>query len=85
MAGPQDDPKPKRNAPRRKGLPSADSVVSETTFTSPKGRVYRILRTNQTDPYDEPAGQSGDKATGASGGNPKDKPARHKGKRRRKS
>jgi hypothetical protein len=72
------DPAPK--AQRRKRLPSADSIISEKTLTSPKGRVYRIIKTNQTDAYDEPAG----KPSGEAGGRSKEKPTR-KGKRRRKS
>jgi hypothetical protein len=39
---------------RRPGLPDEASVVSETTLTSPKGATYRILRTNEKDPYDPP-------------------------------
>jgi hypothetical protein len=57
-----------RPGARRKPLPSPETVVSETEITSPKGRVYRVIKTNQTDPYDKPA----------------KKPARRKGKRRRK-
>jgi hypothetical protein len=38
----------------RPGLPEEATVVSEETVTSPKGRKYRILRTTQMDPYDEP-------------------------------
>lgn len=38
----------------RTGMPAPDSIISETTFTSPKGRVYRILRTSEMDEYDEP-------------------------------
>ncbi|HVR96115.1 MAG TPA: hypothetical protein VMW27_05845 [Thermoanaerobaculia bacterium] len=41
-------------APSRPGLPAPESVVSEKTFTSPKGKRYRILRTDETDPYDKP-------------------------------
>jgi hypothetical protein len=67
-------------APRRKRLPSEDSVISEQTFTSPKGRVYRIIRTNQTDAYDNPASESGDEA----GDRTEGKPARRKGKQPRK-
>ena len=37
----------------RPGLPEEATVVSEETITSPKGRKYRILRTTQTDPYDD--------------------------------
>ena len=39
---------------KRKPPPAPESVISQSTFVSPKGRVYRILRTNQTDPYDPP-------------------------------
>ena len=48
--------KPSRGSKRRKpGLPKEESVVSTTTFTSPKsGRRYRIMRTTETDPYDKP-------------------------------
>jgi len=63
-----------------KALPSPDSVVSEAIFISPKGRVYRILRTNQTDPYDPPA----DQAKEIAGDHVDDKPRRRRGKRRRK-
>ena len=48
----------KRKAPggrrrkRRAGMPDEASVVSEQTFTSPKGTVYRILTTTEKDPYD---------------------------------
>jgi hypothetical protein len=63
----------------RKALPSPDSVVSEAIFISPKGRVYRILRTNQTDPYDPPAGQAKEMA-----GDHKDEKPRRRGKRQRK-
>lgn len=42
--------------PPRPGLPKEDSVVEEKPFVSPKGRRYRILRTDETDPYDKPAG-----------------------------
>jgi hypothetical protein len=50
-------PRAPRAAPseRRPGLPDEASVVSETTLTSRKGTTYRILRTNEKDPYD-PAG-----------------------------
>jgi hypothetical protein len=36
-------------------LPDEATIVSEETFTSPKGRKYRIIRTNQSDVYDAPA------------------------------
>jgi hypothetical protein len=50
-------PGARRAAPskRRPGLPDEASVVSETTLTTRKGTTYRILRTNEKDPYD-PAG-----------------------------
>jgi hypothetical protein len=38
----------------RTGMPAPDSVISETTFVSPKGNVYRILKTNEVDDYDKP-------------------------------
>jgi hypothetical protein len=38
----------------RPGLPDPASVVAVETFTSPKGSRYRILKTNETDPYDPP-------------------------------
>jgi len=34
------------------GMPAKDSVIGEVTFKSPKGKVYRILKTNETDAYD---------------------------------
>jgi hypothetical protein len=40
--------------PLRAGMPAQDSIISETTFVSPKGNVYRILKTNEMDAYDEP-------------------------------
>lgn len=45
------------NRPRpspRPGLPAKDSIISEETFKSPKGKVYRIIKTNEMDEYDEP-------------------------------
>ena len=63
---------------KRPGSPDEATVVSEETLTSPKGRQYHILRTNQMDAYDDPpeketgcgerrepaAEQSGDEADG---------------------
>ena len=40
----------------RPGLPDPSSVVAETVFVSPKGRRYRILRTDEKDAYDPPKG-----------------------------
>ncbi len=36
----------------RHQIPSKASIVSTETFTSPKGRSYTIIETNQVDPYD---------------------------------
>lgn len=49
-------------------LPSRDSIVSQTRFISPKGRVYTIIKTDQTDLYDEPAEESSE-APDEEGGN----------------
>jgi hypothetical protein len=38
----------------RPGMPNKASVVSEKVFTSPKGKHYRIIRTDEMDPYDDP-------------------------------
>jgi len=38
----------------RPGMPSKASVLSEKAFTSPKGKHYRIITTDETDPYDAP-------------------------------
>jgi len=38
----------------RQDLPDEASVVEEKEFTSPKGNKYRIIVTNETDPYDQP-------------------------------
>ena len=40
---------------RRPGTPNKASVLSEKAFTSPKGKHYRIIKTDETDPYDAPA------------------------------
>ena len=39
---------------RRPGLPARSSILSEKTFVSPGKKRYRILRTSERDPYDEP-------------------------------
>lgn len=44
----------KRASPRHPWLPDANDVVESKTFTSPKGRKYRILRTEETDESDAP-------------------------------
>jgi hypothetical protein len=38
----------------RPGMPNKASVLSEKAFTSPKGKHYRIIRTDERDPYDAP-------------------------------
>jgi len=38
----------------RPGMPNEASVLSEKAFISPKGKRYRILKTDETDPYDAP-------------------------------
>lgn len=40
--------------PRRPGAPDPDSILSEKVFKSPKGRVYKIIRTDEMDAYDKP-------------------------------
>ena len=44
---------PRETAAARPGLPDPTSVVSEKEFTSPKGGRYRVLRTTETDAYEE--------------------------------
>ena len=39
----------------RTGEPDPASVVAERTLVSPKGHVYRILQTDEVDPYEEPS------------------------------
>jgi hypothetical protein len=46
--------KKKPRTTRRKPIPSPDTIIASSTIVSPKGRVYRVLRTNQVDPYDPP-------------------------------
>ena len=48
--------KDQRDAPEQPnpGLPDPATVVSERTFTSPKGKRYRIIKTTEKDPYDPP-------------------------------
>ena len=38
----------------RSGMPNKASVLSEKGFASPKGKPYRIIRTDEMDPYDAP-------------------------------
>ena len=43
-----------RRAKSAPGLPNPQSVIAEKSLISPKGNVYRILTTTETDPYDPP-------------------------------
>ena len=38
----------------RTGMADKESVLSEKAFTSPKGKHYRIIRTDKRDQYDDP-------------------------------
>ena len=38
----------------RPGMPNEESILSEKVFTSPKGKEYRIIKTDERDPYDAP-------------------------------
>jgi hypothetical protein len=38
----------------RPGMPNKASVLSEKVLTSPTGKHYRIIRTDEMDPYDDP-------------------------------
>jgi hypothetical protein len=49
----------KRDQAPNPGLPDEQTVVSERTFTSPKGKRYRIIRTTEKDPYDPPDDDKG--------------------------
>jgi hypothetical protein len=46
-------PAPNENEAKPSGDPDS-SVISVTTFISPKGNVYRITRTNEVDDYERP-------------------------------
>jgi hypothetical protein len=35
-------------------LPEPDSILEEETFTAPNGNTFRIIRTNELDPYEKP-------------------------------
>ena len=43
----------KKRAPRP-GLPAESSILAEKVFISPQNKRYRIIRTSERDPYDEP-------------------------------
>lgn len=38
----------------RRRLPQPEDVVAEATLVSPKGRRYRVLRTDERDAYEDP-------------------------------
>lgn len=38
----------------RQDLPDRASIIGDKEFISPKGNKYRIILTNETDPYDKP-------------------------------
>lgn len=44
--------KPKPRGPEPKLIPSPDSIIESSVIVSPKGQIYKVLRTNQVDPYD---------------------------------
>ena len=46
----------------RPGRPDEESVIEEKEFTSPKGNRYRVIRTDETDPYDAPLPPEGRRA-----------------------
>jgi hypothetical protein len=51
-ARPAAKPKAPTDNSSRPGLPGPEEVVSVTTLRSPKGRTYRVLRTNERDAYE---------------------------------
>ena len=44
---------PRPRLPLEAGLPAADSIIGEVPFTSPKGNRYLIIKTDETDEYEE--------------------------------
>lgn len=67
MPRPQDKKKAKTTRPRgaralppmnplRPGMPAPDSITGVKEVER-DGKVFRIIRTNETDAYDEPAGE----------------------------
>jgi hypothetical protein len=75
--GPEDTPRESAGSPRA-GLPDARSVVSEAEIVSPKGRHYRVLRTVETDAYDEPPPPPPDEPEGPPPKRPGRAKARHR-------
>jgi hypothetical protein len=68
----------RRPSPRRKRtaeppratheIPRKKSIVAVDTITSPKGRRYTILETDQMDPYDDPKHKVGGPAARSKSG-----------------
>ncbi len=61
VAAPEEASARRSPLPPRTGMPAQDSIVSETTLTSPKGTVYRIIKTDEVDEYDEPVRKDRDR------------------------
>lgn len=74
---PRPKSKPKVQTPRPKktqmdyvmpesNMPDPDSIVARIPFTSPTGKKFMIIRTNELDPYEEkakkPRKRSGERA-----------------------
>jgi len=60
-SGPQESGE--TSGPANPGLPDKETIVSERTFISPKGKRYRIIRTTEKDPYDPPDDASKDNSS----------------------
>jgi hypothetical protein len=45
--------------PASREIPRKGSIVAVSTITSPKGRHYTILETDQADPYDDSKSRKG--------------------------
>ncbi len=52
VPGPVENSKQPSKSQKPKAIPSPESIVTETQFVSPKGKVYRVIRTTQVDSYD---------------------------------
>ena len=47
-------PRTKSKAGPNPTLPDPDTIIEEKQLTSPKGRTYRVIVTDQVDGYEEP-------------------------------
>jgi hypothetical protein len=66
---PSPDRKRTDKSPRgTREIPGRKSIVAVDTITSPKGRRYTILETDQMDPYDDPKHKVGGPATRSKSG-----------------